>query len=84
MAALPERYTLDRLCELAAEKDAGFDRGVFADALAAAAAHSDAAFAELGLGPEAVAALRTGSAQLLNAGGVSTSAAVVQHTDAGT
>jgi hypothetical protein len=47
----------------------------FADALAAAAAHSDAAFAELGLGPEAVAAVRTGSAQLLNAGGVSTSAA---------
>jgi hypothetical protein len=51
MAALLGRYTLEQLCELAAEKDAGFDRRVFADALAAAAAHSDAAFAELGFGP---------------------------------
>ena len=50
VAALLGRYTLEQLCELAAEKDAGFDRRVFADALAAAAAHSDAAFAELGLG----------------------------------
>ena len=79
VAALSERYTLEELCELAAEKDAGFDRRVFADALAAAAAHSDAAFAELGLKPEAVAALRAGSArwraQLLDGGGVSTGTA---------
>jgi hypothetical protein len=39
---------LSALPELAAEKDPGFDRSVFADALAAAAAHSDTAFAELG------------------------------------
>jgi hypothetical protein len=51
VAALLGRYTLEQLCELAAEKDAGFDRRVFADAFAAAA-HSDAAFAELGLGPQ--------------------------------
>jgi hypothetical protein len=52
VAALSERYTLQQPCELAAEKDAGFDRRVLADALAAAAAHPDAAFAELGLEPE--------------------------------
>ena len=52
VAALSERYTLQQLCELDAEKDAGFDRRVLADALAAAAAHPDAAFAELGLEPE--------------------------------
>jgi Nucleotidyl transferase AbiEii toxin, Type IV TA system len=63
VAALSDRYALDRLCELAAEKDAGFDRQVFADALSAAAAHSDAAFAELGLGPESVAALRASTAR---------------------
>jgi hypothetical protein len=71
--------TLEQLCELAPEKDAGFDRRVLAYALAAAAAHSDAAFAELGLKPEDVAALRVCAArrrvQLLDAGGVSTSAA---------
>jgi hypothetical protein len=75
VAALSEWYTLERLCELAAEKDAGFDRRVLADALAAAAAHSDAAFAELGLEPETVAALRAGAArwraQLLDAAGMS-------------
>ena len=32
VAALSERYTLEQLCELAAEKDAGFDRRVLADA----------------------------------------------------
>ena len=43
VVALSERYTLEQLCELAPEKDAGFDRRVLADALAAAAARSDAA-----------------------------------------
>ncbi len=52
VAALAERYTLEQLCELATEKDAGFDRRVLADPLNAAAAPSDAAFAELGLEPE--------------------------------
>jgi hypothetical protein len=68
------------LPELAAEKDPGFDRSVFADALAAAAAHSDTAFAELGLEPKAVAALRAGAApwraQLLDAAGMSAPDAV--------
>ena len=71
VAALLGRYTLEQLCELAAEKDACFDRRVFADALAAAAAHSHGAFAELGLGPATVAALRASTAgwraQLLDA-----------------
>jgi hypothetical protein len=61
-------------------KDPGFDRRVFADALSAAAAHSDAAFAELGLEPEAVAALRAGAArwrsQLLDAADVHATDAV--------
>jgi hypothetical protein len=55
--------------------DAGFDRRVFADALSAAAAHSDAAFAELGFGP-----LRASAAQwrieLLNATDISAPDAV--------
>jgi hypothetical protein len=76
VAALLGRYTLEQLCELAAEKDAGFDRRVFADALAAAAAHSDAPFAELGLGPATVAALRASTAgwraRLLDAADMST------------
>jgi hypothetical protein len=71
VAALLGRYTLEQLCELAAEKDAGFDRRVFVDALAAAAAHSDAAFAELGMASATVAALRASTAgwraELLNA-----------------
>ena len=75
VAPLSKRYTLDQLCELAAEKDPGFDRRVLADALTAAAAHSDAAFAELGLEPETVAALRASAARLrahlLDAAGIS-------------
>ena len=80
VAALLGRYTLEQLCGLAAEKDAGFDHRVFADALAAAAAHSDAAFAELGLGPATVASLRASTAgwraQLLDAADMSTTDAV--------
>jgi hypothetical protein len=80
VAALSKRSPLERLCELAAEKDAGFDRRVFADALAAAAAHSDAAFAELGLAPTSVAALRASTArwraQLVDAVDMSTTDAV--------
>jgi hypothetical protein len=80
VAALSERYPLEQLCKLAAEKDAGFDRRVFADALSAAAAHSDAAFAELGFGPATVTALRASAAQwrteLLNAADMSAADAV--------
>jgi hypothetical protein len=80
VAALSERYPLKQLCELAAEKDRGFDRRVLADALAAAAGHSDAAFAELGLEPETVAALRASAArwraQLLESAGMSVADAV--------
>jgi hypothetical protein len=80
VAALSKRYPLERLCELAAEKDPGFDRRVFADAFSAAAAHSDAAFAELGFGPATIAALRASAAQwrteLLNAADMSATDAV--------
>jgi fermentation-respiration switch protein FrsA (DUF1100 family) len=57
--ALSRHYTLDQLCALAAEKDAGFNHSVLADALRAATAHADAAFSELGLQGEAVASLRS-------------------------
>jgi hypothetical protein len=63
VAALSELYPLERLCEPAAQKDAGFDRRVLADALAAAAAHSDAGFAELGVQPGTVAGLPASTAQ---------------------
>lgn len=59
VAALTSRYTLQRLCALAEEKDAGFDPGVLADAMRAAAAHPSEAFAELGLGDEAISRLQS-------------------------
>lgn len=46
VAALLEHYSSARLLELASEKDHGFDEGVFAAALEAAAHRSDADFAE--------------------------------------
>jgi hypothetical protein len=61
--ALTHRYTLDQLCELVAEKDRGFDRAVLADAIRASASHPDAAFAELGLDPQAITALRIRAGQ---------------------
>lgn len=62
VAALTARYSLPQLCALAEEKDAGFDPGVLADAMNAAAAHPNHAFAELGLSEEATRRLR-GQAQ---------------------
>jgi hypothetical protein len=43
VAALPQRYMLEQLCELAAEKDQVSTAVLLADALAATAAHSDRA-----------------------------------------
>lgn len=59
VAALTNRYPLHQLCALAEEKDAGFDPRVLADAMNAAAAHPDDAFAELGLSGEATTRLRS-------------------------
>lgn len=56
--ALTRRYTPDQLCALAVEKDPGFDRAVLADALRAATARPQAAFAELGLNADETEALR--------------------------
>lgn len=56
--ALSRRYDLDQLCDLAAEKDPGFDRVVLADALRAAAARPDTAFTELGLASPTIESLR--------------------------
>lgn len=59
VAALTDRYPLQQLCALAEEKDPGFDPRVLADAMNAAAAHTDDAFAELGLSEEATRRLRS-------------------------
>ena len=58
VAALTGRYPLRKLCALAAEKDAGFDSRVLADAMNAATEHPNSAFAELGLSEEATNRLR--------------------------
>jgi Nucleotidyl transferase AbiEii toxin, Type IV TA system len=51
-------YTCDRLMELAAQNDAGFDRRVFADSLGRIQRYSDKQFAAYGLDPQAAAAIR--------------------------
>lgn len=70
VAALSQRYILEQLCELAAEKDPGFDRGRCVGRDRSSLRQS---FAELGLEPKAVAAPRAGAArcraQLLGARG---------------
>jgi hypothetical protein len=52
------RYDRERLLELAASADAGFDLEMFAEALGALPQITDAAFAEYGIRPEQVGALR--------------------------
>jgi Nucleotidyl transferase AbiEii toxin, Type IV TA system len=52
------RYTQERMLELAANADTGFDPVMFADALGALAQITDAAFAEYGTSPEETALLR--------------------------
>ncbi len=56
--ALAGRYGGERLLELAAEKDPGFDPAVFADALSAAAGRSSQAFTDLGVTEAGTARLR--------------------------
>lgn len=61
--ALAAHYGHDRLLQLAAEKDLGFDRRVFADALNAAAAQPDVMFHRLGLDPTQLTAVRQRAAR---------------------
>ncbi|WP_035841565.1 nucleotidyl transferase AbiEii/AbiGii toxin family protein [Kitasatospora azatica] len=51
-------YSRQRLLELAAQNDAGFDEQMFADALRRVARYSDKQFAAYGLDPAAAAAIR--------------------------
>ncbi|GAA3238044.1 nucleotidyl transferase AbiEii/AbiGii toxin family protein [Dactylosporangium siamense] len=57
-AIASERYTLERLCELAEAVDAGFDRAVFEQMLRSIVRFDDEDFAEYGVEPAAVSALR--------------------------
>jgi hypothetical protein len=57
------RYTRERLLELAAEADLGFDRLLFADALGALTQITDAAFTEYRTDPGAIADMRHRFAQ---------------------
>jgi hypothetical protein len=59
VAALTYRYPLQKLGALAAEKDAGLDPRVLADAMNAATEHPNDAYAELGLSEEATNRLRS-------------------------
>lgn len=52
------RYTLERLCELAGAADQGFDRGMFGQMLRYIERFDDAEFAEYGVNPADVTALR--------------------------
>jgi hypothetical protein len=52
------RYTRERLLQLAANADAGFDPVMFAHALGALSQITDVAFAEYGASPEETALLR--------------------------
>jgi len=52
-------YLRERLLELAAQNDAGFDHAMFADALRRVERYSDKQFAVYGIDPPAAAAIRT-------------------------
>jgi hypothetical protein len=52
------RYSRERLLELAAPADEGFDRQMFADALGALTQITDAAFTEYGVRAEDITGLR--------------------------
>lgn len=58
VAALADRLGFEKLLDLAADKDAGFERHRFADALSVAAEEPEAEFRRLGLSGAETAALR--------------------------
>lgn len=62
-AIISGRYTRERLLELAADADLGFEPLLFADALGALPQITDAAFAEYRIDPEAIADMRHRFAQ---------------------
>ncbi|MFF5230408.1 nucleotidyl transferase AbiEii/AbiGii toxin family protein [Dactylosporangium sp. NPDC000521] len=57
-AIASERYTLDQLCQLAEVVDAGFDRAIFEQMLRSITRFDDEDFAEYGVNPAEVSALR--------------------------
>ncbi|WP_432833648.1 nucleotidyl transferase AbiEii/AbiGii toxin family protein [Dactylosporangium sp. CA-092794] len=57
-AIASERYTLEQLCELAEAVDAGFDRAIFEQMLRSIVRFDDEDFAEYGVAPAEVSALR--------------------------
>jgi len=57
-AIMTGRYTRERLLELAAEADRGFDSLLFADALGALTQITDAAFAEYGIAQPSIIEMR--------------------------
>ena len=61
--ALAERFGRGRLLDLAAEKDRGFDRRHFAEALARAAGRPDNDFVDLGVGADKLDQLRDRAAE---------------------
>jgi predicted nucleotidyltransferase component of viral defense system len=58
VSALASRYELEKLLKLAEEKDRGFDRVVFSQALLVAASRSDAAFRDADVSQQRTAGLR--------------------------
>jgi hypothetical protein len=58
-AIMSGQYTRERLCELAEQADAGFDRGVLADMLAMIDRYADRRFTAYGITPDAVTDLRS-------------------------
>jgi hypothetical protein len=58
-AIASERYTLEQLCQLAEAVDAGFDRAIFEQMLRSIRRFDDEDFAEYGVEPAEVSALRT-------------------------
>jgi hypothetical protein len=57
-AIISGRYTLDQLCDLAHDADAGFDRQLFAAMLGRIDRFDDEDFTEYGVSPEHLEALR--------------------------
>ena len=57
-AITSERYSLEQLCELAEVIDAGFDRAIFEQMLRSIVRFDDEDFAEYGVTPAEVSALR--------------------------
>lgn len=58
-AVLSGRYTRERLCQLAADADVGFDRRMLAEVLGMLVRYPDRRFAAYGATPDLISAMRT-------------------------